>query len=172
MVPLGVSLFAVLVSLVSLSISYLSFQRDKPRVSATISRERHSYKGSRSVLLHIRLVNSGARPIQVDTRRFENEDNPSLTWGLSQDEWAGPDLPVSLSGYSSIDWWVDVRSMLRYHAEREKRTRAIIALGSGKVISTAWIAPALSDDPGQQQEIDELLSKPTEPGKGPQVAWR
>lgn len=170
MASLIVSLVAALVSVVSLGISYLSFRRDRPRVIATVRREFHGSKESGAFLLHIRLINSGAQAAQVDSRRFETEGNKG-EWGVPQKEFAGPTVPISLNGYASIDWWVDVRNVMGQLSEDNTRMRVTISLGSGKIVESSWIAPTVSRDREAQEELDRRLSLPIEPGKGPNVHW-
>ena len=169
MASLILSLVAVLISVVSLGISYLSFQRDRPRVIVTVRREFHG-KGSGAFLLHIRLVNSGAQAVLVDTRRFETEGS-TREWGLSHTEFAGPAVPIGLNGYASVDWWVDVRNVMGQLSREHERMRVIISLGSGKVVKSSWIAPAVSQNHEVQEELDRHLSLPIKPGKSPGVIW-
>jgi hypothetical protein len=172
MTSLVISIVAAFISAVSLGISYLSYQRDRPRVIVTIRRERHDTDEKALYLLHIRLVNSGAHAVQIDTRRFETVGRPGVEWGLSQNEFAGPALPVSLIGYSSIDWWVDIRNIIPSLSGKEDRIRARIALGSGKIVRSSWMTPAISDNAEVQGVLDRQLSLPAESAQPPTVIWR
>jgi hypothetical protein len=133
-------------------------------------RELHGSRPAQAFLLHIRLVNAGAQAVQIDTRRFESEGQ-SGEWGLSQDEFAGPGVPANLNGYSSIDWWIDIRSVSERLNTGNGRIRVNISLGSGKVVKSSWTAPASSENLGVQEELDQFFSLPIEPGEKPTVIW-
>jgi hypothetical protein len=171
MTSLVISLVAAFISAVSLGISYLSYQRDRPHVIATINRERHGSGEGASYLLHIRLINSGAKAIQIDTRRFESERQPGREWGISQEEVTGPALPSILSGYSSFYWWMDIRNVMSGANYERDKIRSTISLGSGKVVKSSWITPTVADEIEVQAALDKQMSIPPE-SVSPTVVWR
>ncbi|WP_191844288.1 hypothetical protein [Catellatospora chokoriensis] len=135
------ALAGVLIALLSLAVALAGYRRTRPAPSVRLYHINNFGPGdAKEFLIATTVTNGTLGAVQVVTCEFEVKGlrGRHMVGGQSR---KGPELPYKVEGHHSATWTVpvtDVAELLKVYGKQNAKIRAVLALGSGRVVLGGW----------------------------------